>query len=130
MEGRRGSATPTHVLSHAGDAGTQLARRRNPPPIRSTCGCPPPRPASLLVVSVRLQARPNSALSPALSGTPWRLRTTDDASSSAPVPRRTTHVETRGLHNCTTGGVTACVNAACVLSPCTCMPCLLLHSNS
>ena len=34
------------------------------------------------------------------------------------------HVETRGLHHCTTGGVTACVNAACVLSPCTCMPCL------
>ena len=97
--------------------------------LSSNDGSPSP-PASLSVASVRLQAHHNSALSPALSGTPWRSRTTDDASSSAPVPRRTTHVETRGLHNCTTGGVTACVNAACVLSPCTCMPCLLLHSNS
>ena len=51
-------------------------------------------------------------------------------SSSAPVPRRPTHVETRGLHHCTTGGVASCVIAACVLSRCTCMLCLLLHSNT
>ena len=49
----------------------------------------------------------------------------DDASSSAPVPRRTTHVETRGLHNCTTGGVTACVIAACVLFALHLSACLL-----
>ena len=112
-------------------AHTAPALRRNLPPTCSVCGCPPPRSASLPIASARRQARHSPVLSPALSGAPWRSRTTDDAFSSALVPRRTTHVETRGLHNCTTGGVTACVIAACVLCVMHLSALLAsLHSNS
>ena len=81
-----------------------------------SCPCPPTAgtpasPVRVVDVSVRQPARHNLALGPAVSGRPWRQRITDDSPSSTPVPRRTIHVGIRGLHNCTTGGVTACVLA-------------------
>ena len=66
--------TPAPVPSPSGDARTTPAHRRNLPPTRSACGCPPPRPATLLVAPARHHAHHSPVLSPALSGTPWRLR--------------------------------------------------------
>ena len=94
------------------------------------CGCPPP--PDLLA-----HGPPSAAHSPTYPCTrprpPWTPMVEADHGwplSFAPVPRRTIHVETRGLHHCTTGGVTACVTACLCCRSHTCLLCLLMHGNS
>ena len=123
--------TPAHDTPASGVACPLTAHRRNHPQTHPIRGCLPPWPHTPPATSARQSARHNLRLCPALLGPPWRTRTTDDPRSSAPVPRRTTHVETRGLHNLHNGGSHClCHCSLCVVAlTLVCLACFL-HSNT
>ena len=94
------------------------------------CRHPPLGPTAGLRERPTARRPPNAPGPPALSGQARRKRTTDDRGSSAPVPSRTTLVESQGLQQCTTVGATACVDVGVLPALLVCRICLLAFTHS